>query len=153
MCKFFSGLINKHGKCYVKNGVTSHSELEQIFKIRDNGEYAKWELTPVNDWKVENWKFLLDEQRTPEWWNDGYIQFCMAAVKECFNGKDWSGSLYLQGTAITALPSGLKVGGSLYLQGTAITALPSGLKFGGSLYLQGTAITKIPPQLAYQIIR
>ena len=35
--------------------------------------------------------------------------------------KNYSGSLDLQGTQITALPDGLTVGGSLYLQGTQIT--------------------------------
>ena len=51
------------------------------------------------------------------------------------------GSLYLEGTAITALPDNLTVGGSLYLSGTAITALPDNLTVGGSLYLEGTQIT------------
>ena len=42
--------------------------------------------------------------------------------------KSVTGSLYLRGTQITALPKDLKVGGSLDLRGTQITALPEGLK-------------------------
>ncbi|MBP3699646.1 MAG: hypothetical protein J6J01_09260, partial [Oscillospiraceae bacterium] len=56
-------------------------------------------------------------------------------------GLTVGGSLYLRGTAITALPDGLTVGGYLDLRGTAITALPDGLTVGGSLDLSGTAIT------------
>ena len=52
-------------------------------------------------------------------------------------------SLWLEGTAITALPDNLTVGGSLYLYGTAITALPDNLTVGGWLYLYGTAITPL----------
>jgi len=61
--------------------------------------------------------------------------------------KNYSGSLDLQGTQITALPEGLTVGGWLYLQGTQITALPEGLTVGGSLYLQDTQITALPEGL------
>ena len=53
------------------------------------------------------------------------------------------GSLYLEGTAITALPDNLSVGGRLYLRDTAITALPDNLSVGGSLDLEGTAITAL----------
>jgi hypothetical protein len=59
-------------------------------------------------------------------------------------GMKVGGSLYLRGTAITALPENLSVGGSLDLQGTAITALPENLSVGGWLYLQGTAIGSVP---------
>ncbi|MFV8854864.1 hypothetical protein ABQ364_09995, partial [Serratia fonticola] len=59
-------------------------------------------------------------------------------------GLSVGGSLYLEGTGITALPEGLSVGGSLYLEGTGITALPEGLSVGGSLYLEGTGITALP---------
>ena len=53
----------------------------------------------------------------------------------------YGGSLYLEGTGITALPENLTVGGYLDLRGTGITALPENLTVGGSLYLRGTGIT------------
>ena len=53
------------------------------------------------------------------------------------------GSLYLEGTGITALPDNLTVGGSLYLKGTGITELPDNLTVGGFLDLEGTGITDI----------
>ena len=54
-----------------------------------------------------------------------FIKFC----------KDNNIELELNGNNLT-------VGGSLYLRGTAITALPDNLTVGGSLYLEGTAITE-----------
>lgn len=56
------------------------------------------------------------------------------------DGLSVVGSLYLRGTAITALPDGLSVSGWLDLSVTAITALPEGLSVDGPLYLEGTAI-------------
>ncbi|MGA8121099.1 hypothetical protein [Rouxiella badensis] len=58
------------------------------------------------------------------------------------------GSLYLEGTGITALPDNLSVGGYLDLEGTGITALPDNLSVGGSLYLRGTGITALPDNLS-----
>ena len=57
------------------------------------------------------------------------------------------GTLYLSGTAITALPDNLKVGGDLHLSGTAITALPDNLTVHRDLYLNGTPITALPDNL------
>ena len=60
---------------------------------------------------------------------------------------EYSGSLYLRGTAISSLPDNLTVGGSLYLRGTAISSLPDNLTVGGYLDLQGTAISSLPDNL------
>jgi len=57
------------------------------------------------------------------------------------------GSLYLEGTGITALPDNLTVGGYLDLEGTGITALPDNLTVGGYLDLRGTGITALPDNL------
>jgi hypothetical protein len=53
-----------------------------------------------------------------------------------------TGDLELEGTPITELPAGLRVGGSLYLHGTSITELPAGLRVGGNLDLRDTPIAK-----------
>src|SRR3990167_2476838 len=152
MCKFFSGLIDEKGKTYWKNGVSSHSKLEELFNISssdmEHEKYAKWELHPsgnMND--VENWKFLIDENPKPKWWNNGYELFCKDTVKEWLKIKKWDNDLDLQGTPITSLPKGLTVGGCLYLRGTPITSLPKGLTVGGGLYLRGTPITSLPKGL------
>ncbi|MFV0351656.1 MAG: hypothetical protein ACK5JF_05010, partial [Oscillospiraceae bacterium] len=57
--------------------------------------------------------------------------------------KDSTGSLYLEGTQLTALPDNLTVGGSLDLRGTQLTALPDNLTVGGSLDLRGTQLTAL----------
>jgi len=61
--------------------------------------------------------------------------------------KNVVGTLYLSGTAITALPDNLTVHGTLDLNGTAITALPDNLKVGEDLYLDNTPITSLPDNL------
>jgi len=53
----------------------------------------------------------------------------------------------VDGTDITALPKGLRVGGSLDLCGTKITALPEWLSVGSDLYLSGMNITALPKGL------
>lgn len=58
-----------------------------------------------------------------------------------------SGSLYLRGTNITALPDGLQVGGNLDLEGTNITALPSGLVVAYNFYIRDTGISALPDDL------
>ena len=52
--------------------------------------------------------------------------------------KNVVGTLYLSGTAITALPDNLTVHEDLYLNGTPITALPDNLKVGGNLWINST---------------
>ena len=71
--------------------------------------------------------------------NGGSLYLIGTAITALAEGLSVGGSLDLIGTAITALAEGLSVGGSLDLIGTAITALPEGLSVGGSLYLSGTA--------------
>ena len=61
--------------------------------------------------------------------------------------KNVVGTLYLSGTAITALPDNLTVHEDLYLSGTPITALPDNLKVSGDLDLSGTPITALPDNL------
>ena len=108
--------------------------------------------------KLGRWFFKVDEEGTlPAWfdtdlWKTRCIDKTLEIVAEIKKTKYFGGSLYLQGTQITSLPSGLKVGGSLYLRGTQITSLPSGLKVGSSLYLQGTQIKKIPTYLKDKVI-
>ena len=59
----------------------------------------------------------------------------------------FGGSLYLENTAITALPENLTVGGSFDLRDTGITSLPDNLTVGGYLDLEGTSITSLPENL------
>lgn len=63
--------------------------------------------------------------------------------------RNVGGSLYLRGTQIKELPSGLTVGGSLYLGGTQIKELPEGLTVGVDIYSTHSEI----PQYEWQIDR
>ena len=72
------------------------------------------------------------------------------AEKLILQGKEVTkviGTLYLSGTAITALPDNLTVQGALYLNGTDIKSLPDNLTVQGALYLNDTPITALPDNL------
>ena len=85
MCQFYSCIITQKGKIYDKLGVDSHTRLEEIYGLRDNGlhERAKLEVVPkeLRD-PVDMWDFIVDEERTPEWWNDGYKGIVLEHLKK-----------------------------------------------------------------------
>ena len=67
------------------------------------------------------------------------MNYTLKNLKNMMNNN--GGSLYLQGTNITALPEGLTVGGSLYLQGTNITDRSKvNRKFPKVIYQEGRFI-------------
>jgi len=81
MCKFKSGIVlrderEKGGfKLLMSPWTESHSELCQIFKIKDGSRltFARVEYSPdevKNAHLVEKYKLTIDEERTPEWFDD-----------------------------------------------------------------------------------
>ena len=78
MCTPFSCVVKSDLSVLVGKSIAYHSHSEII---RDAGlpveisvnQYAKVELLPPNDQyasDVEGWKLNLDEERTPEWWEE-----------------------------------------------------------------------------------
>jgi len=106
MCNFFSAILNDEGHVLWKNGISSHSELELVFKIRDDGHHAKVELTPppegpFND--VEKWVFKIDEERTPEWWDVAYEGNVRQVVKDWMaSGDRYTWDCYLDLRSLTS---------------------------------------------------
>ena len=81
MCKFKSGIVlrderEKGGfKLLVSPWTESHSELCQIYKIKDGSRltFARVEYSPdnmKNAYLLEKYKLTIDEERTPDWFND-----------------------------------------------------------------------------------
>jgi hypothetical protein len=147
MCKWMSMIVDDEGKVYHKNGVVSHGKIEKLFKLRDNGHYAKVELTPKTDLRdVESWEFLIDEERTPDWWDGAYEDNVRQVARDWVkNGCDF-GSVggYLDLVGLTSLKDVKfgSVGGDLYLSGlTSLkgVTLPS---VGGDLDLRGLTSLK-----------
>jgi len=94
MCNFYSCIIDQKGKIYDGIGLDSHSDIEQRFNLRDNNivERAKIEVVPKNIWdSVDTWKFTIDEERTPTWWNEGYRAIVMEHIKQSVIDKYWKG--------------------------------------------------------------
>src|ERR1041385_7904542 len=80
MCEFKSAIVlrderEKGGfKLLLSPWTESHSDLEQIFKLRDGARlnYAKVEFTPKDMDKAylpETYSLLIDEERAPEWFD------------------------------------------------------------------------------------
>jgi len=86
MCQFYSAIVDKKGKVYDQLGVDRHRRLEEIYGFRDNGlhERCKIECLPVNgiDSPIDSWRFKVDEERTPEWWNAGYEQIVRNHIRK-----------------------------------------------------------------------
>jgi hypothetical protein len=149
MGRFFSAIVDDGGKVYWKNGLSAHSEIEQELKIRDDGQHAKVELIPVDDFNnVDTWVFNIDEERKPDWWGGAFEWNVRQVVKDWMASGEkyaWIGGLDLSG--VTKLDPGVvfpkEVSGGLNLRG--VTKLDSGVVFpekSGGLDLSG--LTSLP---------
>ena len=82
MCKYKSAIVVRDEKrkggfrLLVSPWTESHSELCQIFNLNDSATaklyFARVEFSPDSletAHLVETYKFKLDEERTPEWWD------------------------------------------------------------------------------------
>jgi len=74
MCNFFSALVLKNGDVLSHWALDSHTDLVTYFQLPDttahHQHFAKVELTPVDWLDAATWKFRLDEQTAPGWWDD-----------------------------------------------------------------------------------
>lgn len=74
MCNFLSALVVKNGTVLSHPMLDSHSDLVRYFKMPDTSahhqHFAKVELTPDDLMDVSTWRFRLDEDTTPGWWED-----------------------------------------------------------------------------------
>ena len=75
MCQFFSALYTRTGDLLWHWCTDHHSDLMRIFKLKDEQEqhFVRVEFTPPEDLAtivdVDTWKFRLDEERTPGWFD------------------------------------------------------------------------------------
>ena len=75
MCCFFSALYTRTGDLLWHWCTDHHSDLMRIFKLKDEQEqhFVRVEFTPPEDLAtivdVDTWKFRLDEERTPGWFD------------------------------------------------------------------------------------
>ena len=116
MCEFFSAIVEESGKIYFgKNGVHSHSDIEERNKLVDDGrinrvkiefnigEYAK----TLDDF--ENYVFKVNEAVIPEWWNAGYKNDAINQIKQEIQRQIKAGIIFssLFGCpGLTSLPEG-----------------------------------------------
>ena len=74
MCQFLSAVILRNGDVLTHPMLDSHTDLIRYYKLPDTTAYhqhfAKVELTPVDWMDPSTWKFRLDEETAPSWWED-----------------------------------------------------------------------------------
>ena len=73
MCNFLSAIVLKNGDVLHHPMLDSHSDLVTWFNLPDQSHcrhFAKVELTPVEWGDVATWKFRLDEETAPQWWDE-----------------------------------------------------------------------------------
>lgn len=133
--------VNGQDKPYCDDKNSGHSGLKNQIKQKDeklfNRGIVSIEVHPCGSLvsqDIKDWFFKVDEEGTlPAWfdtdlWKTRCIDRTLEIVAKIKKTKSFGGSLYLRGTQITSLPSGLKVGGFLYLRGTQIKKIPAYLK-------------------------
>ena len=87
MCKAFSGVIDENGEVYWKMGMDSHEDIISHFKLKDDSgdkrtvKIARFEIAPANGdyFNPDEWRFKLDEEVRPDWFNGGYEKICWDA--------------------------------------------------------------------------
>ena len=86
MCNFLSALIVRNGDILTHPMLDSHHDLVTYFKLPDsNGHiprFVKVELTPTDNWlDPATWKWQVDEETLPRWWEDGLAVQAEAALR------------------------------------------------------------------------
>ena len=91
MCNFASFIVEKNYNVHWFPGVESHARILNLAEINDSSDFSsrdfvKVEVNPPNGGDrtkpVEDWKFVLDEDQAPSWWNDEYKITCLSALKD-----------------------------------------------------------------------
>ena len=95
MCQFKSGIVlrdesSKGGfRLLMSPWSESHSELCQIFKLNDTAKaklyFARVEFSPPSmdvAYKPETYKLKIDEERTPDWFDDEMKEKVSEKVRE-----------------------------------------------------------------------
>jgi hypothetical protein len=74
VCNFLSALVLRNGDVLTHPMLDSHTDLVTYFQLPDTTAYhqhfAKVELTPEDWLDASTWRFRLDEETAPGWWED-----------------------------------------------------------------------------------
>ena len=74
MCNFLSAIVLRNGDVLTHPMLDSHSDLVAYYALPDttahHQHFAKVELTPVDWLDPTTWRFRLDEETAPSWWED-----------------------------------------------------------------------------------
>ena len=96
MCEFFSGIIDRYGKCYTLGEIVAHEQIIKKYKLKDghSQHMARWEIAPkrTHDYLKTvgetNWRFKLDEDIKPSWWSGRMEEKCWKFTVNWFKSKE-----------------------------------------------------------------
>jgi hypothetical protein len=153
MCQGISAIAVQRGqqKLYFKSGVNSHSEIRNLFSLKDNKPQEQVNLEAHlfgNFFNIKDWKVVVDHDigNIPFWFvenrvviEDLFLTFVEDEIKTSKASNSYEGSLTL---AYLTTPEGLvlpkEIGGDLNLRGLTTAKGPVLPKeIGGSLDLSG----------------
>ncbi len=99
VCEFFSGVMSRTGKVYHLGEIVSHEKIIRKFKLKDRwSDIARFEIIPKNELDYlkpideRYWKFKIDEEAEPSWWNKEKEFKCWNAFEKWMKsqeGKDF----------------------------------------------------------------
>lgn len=165
MCKFKSGIVVrdervKHGyRLLMSPWTESHSELEIIHGLKDGKrlQMAKVEFSPkdmAEAYKLETYSLRIDEERTPEWFDDEMKAHVAGHMAEYINGIIVSGDveLLVGGQFIIAPGAKIACAHSMIINamcGGTLTAMRGGtlteMRGGTVAEMWGGTLNKIDP--------
>jgi len=114
MCQFKSAIVMRNGDLLYSPWTESHSDLIRMNNIKEGPRinFARVEFFPENkdDFdKPEKYKLKIDEERTPDWFDDAMKEKTIEKLQSVIRRMIVSGDVNLPRRA--CLPSGLWAGG------------------------------------------
>jgi hypothetical protein len=91
MCNAFSFLVFSNEDIFFVPGVDSHEDQIALKGINENGfavQFARCEYVPRNGnfSDLDTYEFILDEDRTPDWWTEEIQERTISRIRERIRG-------------------------------------------------------------------
>jgi len=91
MCNAFSFLVFSNEDIFFVPGVDSHEDQISLKGINENGfsvQFARCEYVPRNGnfSDLDTYEFILDEDRTPDWWTEEIQERTISRIRERIRG-------------------------------------------------------------------
>ena len=91
MCKFLSAIVTRRGDVFCNPMIDSHEDIIEYFDIKDGkvNHIVRVEFSPVEEKdldKIELYKFRVDEESTPKWFDEELKDKVIRKLKSILKG-------------------------------------------------------------------